>query len=85
MRVDFKKERETSFCLCQRRQTATPKTGRPTGEQRKLRLLRVKPPWEPVLGEETRAITEKLLEAQCEQSESKKTQGDLVRTGLIIL
>ena len=57
--------------------------GRPTGEQRKLRLLRVKPPWEPALGEET--ITEKLLEAQCEQSESKKPQGDLVMKGLIIL
>ena len=62
-----------------------PRLGRPTGEQRKLRLLRVKPPWEPVLGEETRAITEKLLEAQCEQSESKKPQGDLVMKVLIIL
>ena len=50
-----------------------------------MRLLRVKPPWEPALGEETRAITEKLLEAQCEQSESKKPQGDLVMKGLIIL
>ena len=35
----------------------------------------MKPPWEPALGEETRAITEKLLEAQCEQSESNKTPG----------
>ena len=59
--------------------------GRPTDEKRKLRLLRVKPPWEPALGEETRAITEKLLEAQCEQSENKKPQGDLVMKGLIIL
>ena len=45
----------------------------------------MKPPWEPALGEETRAITEKLLEAQCEQSESKKPQGDLVMKGFIIL
>ena len=50
-----------------------------------MRLLRVKPPWEPALGKETRAITEKLLEAQCEQSEIKKPQGDLVMKGLIIL
>ena len=51
-----------------------PRLGRPTGEKRKLRLLRVKP-WEPALGEETRAVTEKLLEAQCEQSESKNPRG----------